>query len=144
MQRIKIELPEHFSFTTSIPVRITDVNYGGHVGNDTVLSIIHEARMQFLRHLGFSELDLGGTGIIMSDVGIQFKYELFYGDVVLASVAMGALSKIAFDLYYKLEKESNGVKVPVAAAKTGMVCFDYERRKLVPMPEKVKSVLLRL
>jgi acyl-CoA thioesterase FadM len=43
MARIKIELPQSFSFTCRIPVRITDINYGGHAGNDTVLSIIHEA-----------------------------------------------------------------------------------------------------
>jgi len=34
MQRIKIDLPEFFSFTTPIKIRITDLNYGGHVGND--------------------------------------------------------------------------------------------------------------
>jgi len=36
MARIKILLPEHFSFSCSIPIRITDLNYGNHVGNDTV------------------------------------------------------------------------------------------------------------
>ena len=60
MARIKIELPEIFSFTTTIPIRITDLNYGGHVGNDTILSIIHEARMQFLKNAGYTELDLEG------------------------------------------------------------------------------------
>ena len=61
MARIKIDLPDNFSFTTSIPIRITDVNYGGHVGNDTILSLIHEARMQFLKQLGYSELEFAGS-----------------------------------------------------------------------------------
>ena len=87
MARIKIDLPENFSFTTSIPVRITDLNYGGHVGNDTMLSLIHEARMQFLKQLGYTELEFAGVGLIMADVGIEFKNELFYGDVVMVSVA---------------------------------------------------------
>ncbi|HEX6180315.1 MAG TPA: thioesterase family protein [Chitinophagaceae bacterium] len=141
MQRIKIELPEQFHFTTNIPVRITDVNYGNHVGNDTVLSLIHEARMQYLQHHGLTELDLGGPGIIMSDVGIQFKHELFYGDVVIASVAAGAFSKVAFDLYYKLEKKSGDKLLLVAAAKTGMVCYDYNKKKTVSVPEDVKKRL---
>src|SRR5688572_10702689 len=103
MARIKIDLPEHFSFSTSIPVRITDLNYGNHVGNDAVLSIIHEARMQYLKSLGYSEMDFAGAGMIMSDVGIEFKNELFYGDVVTVAVACSGLSKIGFEIVYKLE-----------------------------------------
>jgi acyl-CoA thioesterase FadM len=73
MSRTKVDLPKDFSFQTIIPIRITDVNYGGHVGNDTVLTLLHEARMQFLKHHGFSEMDFGGAGLIMSDVIIEFK-----------------------------------------------------------------------
>ncbi|MCH5718100.1 acyl-CoA thioesterase [Niabella hibiscisoli] len=58
MARIKVPLPPHFTFSTSIAIRITDVNYGGHVGNDAILSIIHEARLQFLKALGYSEMNI--------------------------------------------------------------------------------------
>lgn len=89
MARIKLALPEIFTFSCSIPVRITDMNYGGHAGNDTVLSLIHEARMQYLVHFGYTEMNLAGAGLIMSDVGIEFKKELFYGEQVIASVVAG-------------------------------------------------------
>ena len=134
MPRIKIDLPESFRFITEIPVRITDLNYGGHVGNDTVLSIIHEARMQWLASMGFSEMEFGGIGMIMSDVGIEFKNELFYGDIVLTSVTVGEISKIGFELFYKLEKEREGKKIQVAAAKTGMVCYNYSAKKIAAIP----------
>ena len=81
MARIRIELPEEFHFSINIPIRITDLNYGGHVGNDTVLSMIHEARVQFLKAHGYSELNLAGVSLIMADAGIEFKAELFYGDI---------------------------------------------------------------
>ena len=77
MARLKIKLPTVFLFHADIPIRITDVNYGGHVGNDTLLSIIHEARVQFLKHHGYKEMNLEGLGLIMSDVMIEFKKELF-------------------------------------------------------------------
>ena len=141
MPRIKIDLPAQFPFSTLLPVRITDVNYGGHVGNDTILSLIHEARMQYLHHYGYTELRFAGAGLIMSDVGIEFKSELFYGEQVKASVAMAEMSKISFELYYKLEKEVNGKTVLVAAAKTGMVCFDYDKKKVTAIPEEVRSRL---
>lgn len=141
MARIKVTLPEHFAFSTTIPVRITDLNYGKHVGNDTVLSMIHEARVQFLQHLGYGELDLAGVGLIMSDVAIEFKSELFYGDAVITSVAAGDLSKISFDLYYKLEKKSGDTTILVAVAKTGMVCYDYEKKKVTAIPMEVVEKL---
>ena len=139
MARIKIELPDKFPFTTSIPVRITDVNYGGHVGNDTILSLIHEARMQFLQSLGYKELELEGTGVIMADAGIEFKNELFYGDTVIASVALTNISKISFELYYKLEKKNGEATIMVAAAKTGMVCYDYDQKKVTALPDGVRE-----
>lgn len=141
MSRIKIDLPENFGFSTTIPIRITDINYGGHTGNDTILSIIHEARVQFLKCKGYTEMEFAGAGMIMADVGIEFKNELFYGDVVMASVTVANISKISFDMYYKLEKESAGKKILVAAAKTGMVCYDYKNKKITAIPEEAKKNL---
>jgi len=145
MARIKINLPENFTFTTSIQVRITDVNYGGHVGNDAILSLIHEARIQYLNQLGFSELEFGGVGLIMADAGIEFRNELFYGDTVIVSVACAELSKVSFEIYYKLEKILSQIqdkkRIIVATAKTGMVCYDYSNKKIAAIPEEARKNL---
>jgi acyl-CoA thioester hydrolase len=138
MARIKLAIPEIFMFSCSIPVRITDMNYGGHAGNDTILSLIHEARMQYLVHFGYTEMNLAGAGLIMSDVGIEFKKELFYGEQVIASVVAGDFSRIGFDLYYKLEKISPAGNNIVALAKTGMICYDYTLKKMVAVPEEAR------
>lgn len=139
MARIKVELPGNFSFSTSISIRITDLNYGGHVGNDTILSLIHEGRVQFLGQFGLEELKFAGVGLIMGDVAIEFKNELFHGDVVKVSVAATEFTKVSFDLYYKLEKISGSATEPVAFAKTGMICFDYEKKKVVSIPAGIRE-----
>lgn len=138
MSRIRITLPSSFSFTATIPVRITDLNYGNHVGNDAILSIIHEARMQFLTHHGFSELDCGGVGLIMSDVGIEFKKEVFYGDVLKVNIASADFRSIGFDIYYQLLKTDDTI---VASAKTGMICYNYEQKKIAQVPAIVREKL---
>ena len=143
MARIKIDLPRQFNFSTSIAVRITDLNYGGHVGNDTVLSMIHEARVQFLKSHGYDELNLEGVGLIMSDVAIEFKSELFYGDTIKAYVTAGDFTGVAFDLYYKLQKEMDSQMVLIAIAKTCMVCYNYQQKKIAAVPAKVKSKLTK-
>jgi len=139
MPRVKIDLPAHFQFSTFIPLRITDINYGGHVGNDSVLSVIHESRIQFLAFYGYTEMNFCGTNLIMSDVGIEFKNELFYGDKIKASVAIAEISKVSFAVYYKLEKETTDRFILAATARTGMVCYNYETKKIAPVPEKIKT-----
>ena len=136
MARIKLTLPETFSFTTTLPVRITDLNYGGHVGNDTILTLLHEARVQYLKHLGYSELDLAGVSLIMADVAIEFKAELFYGDALQAAVNEAEFTRAGFELYYKLFVQKEEKEVTIALAKTGMVCFNYNTRKVTAIPQE--------
>ena len=53
MARIKLDILNPTIATFIIPVRITDLNYGNHVGNDAFVSIIHEARMKWLHSYFF-------------------------------------------------------------------------------------------
>ena len=142
MERIKINLPESFNFSTSIKIRITDLNYGGHVGNDSFLSLIHEARQQFLNHFGYSELKFENVSLIMADAAIEFKKELNYSDEVKISVAAPRFDKFGFDIFYKIEIITNEKLILAGKAKTGMLCYDYENKKLVSVPQNIKSKLL--
>jgi acyl-CoA thioesterase FadM len=141
MARIKIDLPAAFTFSTSIDIRISDLNYGGHVGNDTILSLLHEARVRFLKHHGYSELNLEGIGIIMGDVGIEYKAEGFYGDKLNIKVCADEFTRVSFDMFYKIEKEHEGKNIVVAVAKTGIVGYDYSLKKVAAIPEKAKLTL---
>lgn len=142
MGRVKIKFPnENPLFETTIKVRVGDINYGGHVGNDAILSIIHEARVRFLSHYHFTELDMGGHGVIMADVMIAYKAEGFYGDVLAITIYVDEITDRTFDLLYKIQKEENGRQVDVANGKTGMICFDYDQRKIVEMSTALKTIL---
>ena len=142
MSKFIPDFPDLFSFTVPVPVRITDLNYGGHVGNDRILSIIHEARVLYLQHLELSELRFGAAGLIMKNVAIDFVRELFYGEELRVSVRAGDFSAVSFSLYYKLEKIKEAQPLLVAAAKTVMVCFDYTTRKPSPLQESIKQQLI--
>ena len=137
MERIKLQLSPQFLFTTNLTIRISDINYGGHVGNDSFLSLIHEARQQFLNYYGYSELNLAGVGLIMVDTAIEYKKELNYGEAIKISVAAVNFNKIGFDLHYLLEVNNNGIYNVAAKAKTGMLCYNYELKKKMPVPEEV-------
>jgi acyl-CoA thioester hydrolase len=138
MARVKLELPEHFPFSTEIPLRVGDINYGGHLGNDAVLSLIHEARVQFLKAYGFSELDVDGAGIIMADSVVVYRSEAFYGEVMVVDVTVGEFSRVGCDFFYRLSDQDSGREV--VRAKTGIVFFDYEVRKTAAVPPKFKAL----
>ncbi len=136
MPRIHVTIPSHTHFVATLPVRITDLNYGAHLGNDALLSMLHEARLQLLAHVGYTELELGGVSLIMADVAIAYKGEGFYGDVLDIKMAFDDLNKYGFDITYHVFNQ-NGKEV--ARAKTGMLCFNYKERKLMALPDEVKA-----
>ncbi len=138
MGRVKLNLPETFNYETEIKIRITDINYGGHLGNDSTLSIIHEARVRFLNNYGYSEIDIDGVGLIMSDTVIVYKSEGFYGDTLKVSITAGDFNPYGCDIYFKIENKDSGKEV--VRAKTGIVFFDYNNRKIAKTPEKFKNL----
>ncbi len=139
MSRVKIKLPKTFLFSTEMRVRVRDINYAGHLGNDTVLSLIHEARARFLREHGFTELNVGGFGLIMVDAAIVYKSEAFHGDTLVVEIALDDLSNYGCDFIYRITSKSTGKEI--ARAKTGMVSFDFEKRKMAELPEVFSSTL---
>ena len=139
MARVKLELPEQFDFATELPVRITDINYGQHLGNDALLAFLHEARVRFLQSRGLSEADVGGCGLIMRDAVLVYKAQAAYGAPLVVEVAVQELEQLGCDLVYRVTNRATGAEV--ARAKTGLVCFDYARGKPVRCPEKFRAAL---
>jgi acyl-CoA thioester hydrolase len=143
MARVKIKFSDEKAlYATTILVRIGDINYGNHVGNDAILSIIHEARVQWLHSNGYTELNVAGSSMIMADVMIAYKGESFYGDALEVVLYASDVTERTFDLLYKVTTIRGEAVVDIAHAKTGMVCFDYEIRKVVGMSDGLRALLV--
>lgn len=141
MARLKINIPENFLASFVIPVRITDINYGNHVGNNAMVEIIHEARVQFLNQYGWTEFDTSGVSLIMSELSIEYKKEVFYKDKLTVKVFPGEISGIGFDLFYSISAVRDDSMITIAHAKTRMICYNYQTKKVERIPEKLKSIL---
>ncbi len=132
MARIKLAFPEAFQFETVLDVRISDINYGRHLGNDAVLALAHEARLRYLAANGFSEKDVGGVGLIMLDAAIVYRAQARWGDRLSVRIAVGEIGACDFDLYYRLARQDDGADI--AVAKTTLAFFDYNRNRVVRTP----------
>lgn len=141
MERIRVSLPDNYTFSTIVNIRITDINYGGHAGNEIFLSLAHEARLRFLYSHNYSELNLAGAGLIMADAAIEFKRELFYGNDVKISVAAAGFDKVGFDFFYLLEVKEDEKWLTAAKVKTGMLCYNYTTKKLMQIPSEAVEKL---
>jgi acyl-CoA thioesterase FadM len=137
MARVRLQLPTNFLFKTEIPIRISDINYGGHVGNDAVLSIVHEARIQFLRNLGYSEFDIEGTGIMMTDAIIVYSSEGFYGDVLMVEVGTTDFQSTHCDVIFRLTNMATNKEM--ARVKTGIAFFNKLTRKISAVPDTFRK-----
>ena len=130
---MKLARPDRWTFSTELPVRITDINYGGHLGNDAVLALAQEARIRFLLSHGYSEMNVEGAGIIMVDAVVVYRSEAFYGDVLVVDVGLADPQPLGCDVLYRFTNKATGKEV--ARVKTGIAFFDYARRRPVEMPE---------
>ncbi len=142
MSRIKLEMPEIFEFSTKIEVRITDINYGNHLGNDALLSLIHEARVRYLDKINLTEMDAGGCGIIMVDSVILYKSQIIYGDTLTFDVSVDEITSSGCDFFYRVTSEKTSKTA--ALAKTGIAFYDYHGRKISTVPimftERIKDL----
>lgn len=137
MARIKIEMTEKFIFETDLAVRISDLNYGNHVGHDALISLMHEARVRFLYHFGFSETDIDGKGLILADLAVSYKSQSFYGDTLKFEIGVGDFNNHGCDLFYRATNVQTGNLVLLA--KTGIVFIDRSRNKVETIPEAFLS-----
>lgn len=138
MARIKIQLPDKFQFTTEISVRITDLNYGGHLGNDSLLSIIHESRLRFLDNFGFTEMDVDGASIVMNDAALVYKSQVYYAQKLIIEIAVQEFTKVGCDMYYHVTDKETAKET--ARVKTGLTFLNYAEKKLVPVPKKFREL----
>lgn len=132
MPRIKIDLPERFSFSTEIPIYINHINYGNHLDNSALISLVSEARVRFFKALGYTELNVEGCGIVVADVAAQYKSEAFHGEVLVFEMAANDFNKYGCDLVWRISDKASGREV--ARGKTGVMFFDYTARKAALVP----------
>lgn len=136
MPRTKLTEQPTYEYCYPITLQPRDINYGGHLGVDSLISIIHAARAYIFKSAGMSETDLGDgrTGIIMTDVEINLKAEGFMFDNLEVFTHIGELTKNSFRFFHKI---SRGDSI-VALAEMGFLTFDYDARKVISVPDSCR------
>lgn len=143
MARLKLEFPEdQFCFSTLLTVRVTDINAANHLGNDSMISMISEARARFLFEFGVQETEPDGTGIIVTDLATTYRAEAHARDQLLFEVGVMDFNKYGGDVIFRVTRPHDSK--PVAMAKQGFVFYNYKSSQVVPMPDDFRAKFSRV
>ncbi|MVW75976.1 thioesterase family protein [Pseudomonas xionganensis] len=133
MARLTLNFPDdQYCYSTQLTVRVTDINGANHLGNDSMISMISEARARFLFEFGIEETSADGVGIIVTDLATTYRAEAHARDQLLFEVGVMDFNPYGGDITFRITRPADGTLV--AMAKSGFVFFNYQLSKVVPMP----------
>jgi acyl-CoA thioesterase FadM len=134
MARLKLDFPEdQYYYATHLTVRVTDINGANHLGNDSMISMISEARARFLFDFGLEATLSEGVGTIVTDLATTYRNEAHARDQLLFEVGVMDFNPYGGDIIFRITRPSD--QALIAMAKSGLVFFNYQTRKVVAMPE---------
>lgn len=142
MARVEIKMPDTFPFETEIEVYASYLNAGGHMGNDSLVSLLNEARTRFMKVVGLADLMPEGTYLINADSAVIYRSEAFHGDRLRFQVTVTDFHKYGCDVVSRVTHAESGKEV--ALAKAGMLCFDRKTHKLFQAPAEFQEKLSSL
>jgi acyl-CoA thioesterase FadM len=138
MARLHLDFPEdQYYYSTPLTVRVTDINAANHLGNDSMISMISEARALFLYEFGVAETERDGTGIIVTDLATTYRAEAHARDQLLFEVGVMDFNKYGGDITFRITRPKD--KTLVAMAKSGFVFFNYKTSQVVAMSDEFRN-----
>jgi len=141
MPRIKLEEQPTYEFSFPVTLYPRDINYGGHLGNDSLLVIIGSARAEMFHSMGLAEGDLGDgkTGIIMSDLVVNYRSEGFIFDELVIETHIGEIRSGGFRAFHRVTKKGK----LLALVETGFATYNHSIHRLAHVPQVFVKTLER-
>ena len=96
-------------YSVSLPINIEHINYGSHLGYDSLLSILHEARMRWLKEINpkITEINMqDDIGWIVSKLNVSYKSEGSHGDNLTIDFSVKNQTKLGFILEHTVTNET--------------------------------------
>ncbi|MCY4046165.1 MAG: thioesterase family protein [Cellvibrionales bacterium] len=142
MPRIILDTLTSTLITYPVKIRYSDINTARHVGNDKMISLIQEARIELLTQLGFKNDGDTAVTYVVADLGVNYKAEAFFADELIIEVGVSDIKEKSFDVLYKVTNTKT--HHVVAEAKTGLVFLDANAGKTTQIPAALLTAIDKL
>jgi len=142
MPRVKLHELNKYEFRYHITVQERDVNSTEHLDHKVVLGMIQDARTTILHGLGMKEscIDAGHTGVILGDLVVNYKAEVFAFEKLCVETHFGDFDEKSFRIFFRISKDEG--TCTVALIEAGFVIYDYLKRSVAQMPESFRRALV--
>lgn len=127
----------HYPVRITVPVAWGEMDAFGHVNNVVYFRYFENARIEFLRRIGF--VDNREIGPILASTHCRFRRPVTYPDQLLVGVRATELDDDRFTIEYRLASEELGE----VAAEGGavVVSYDYQEGRKAPLPPEVREAI---
>lgn len=127
----------NLEYTDTIQPRISDINYGGHLGHIELISLLHEIRLRFLNLYSLTEDNLGGNVLLVRNLNITYKNQAYWGNNLEINMQMKISgAKILFN--YNIVNLTS--KNETADAEIVMVLFSKQHKRIVKPENLVRTI----
>ncbi|WP_375486085.1 acyl-CoA thioesterase [uncultured Mycobacterium sp.] len=130
-------------FVAAVPVRWSDIDMYQHVNHATMVTILEEARIPFLREP--FETDITTIGLLIADVRVSYKGQLRLVDSPLqVTIWVKRLRAVDFTLGYEVRSMQVAPKSkPAVVAETQLAAVHIKEQRLVRLSSHQREYLQR-
>jgi acyl-CoA thioester hydrolase len=130
-------------FTAPVLVRWSDIDMYQHVNHATMVTILEEARVQFLREA--FEVDIITIGLLIADVRVTYKAQLKLIDSPLqVTMWTKRLRAVDFTLGYEVRSvNADPASKPAVIAESQLAAVHIEEQRLVRLSPQHREYLQR-
>lgn len=130
-------------FVAPVPVRWSDIDMYQHVNHATMVTILEEARVQFLREA--FEVDILTIGLLIAEVKVTYKGQLRLVDSPLqVTMWTKRLRAVDFTLGYEVRSvNADPGSKPAVIAESQLAAVHIEEERLVRLSPHHREYLQR-
>ncbi|MCC5801349.1 acyl-CoA thioesterase [Rossellomorea vietnamensis] len=132
---------QEFSFSIHIKVRFSETDMFGHMNNTVPFTYFEEARIEYLKHIGFMQNWVKpehDTIPVVADLQCDFVKQVFFDESLKVYVKADRVGRSSVDLHYMGLNEEEQV---CFTGRGTMVQISKETGKSVPWTEEMKAKL---
>lgn len=123
-----------------IHIRFNDLDSYGIVNNAVYITYFEEGRkLWFQEHVG-TKWDWERHGILLARHEVDYLLPLTLVDEAEIQLGIGNIGNKSFEVSYVIFKRSGSNWVECTRGKSVVVCYDYENRKTMAVPEDWKAI----
>jgi acyl-CoA thioester hydrolase len=128
-----------FRFSVTVEVRWRDLDALSHVNNAVYFTYLEQARVGYLQELGLLPDTPWGIGFILAEAHCRFKSPLTLSERVTVRIRVSEVGRSSFTFEYRVEGEDGRL---AAEAQTTQVCYDYDDRHPVTIPDEWRRTIV--